>query len=101
MHKMEVDEIYCIGGAQAIGALAYGTDIMSAEDLIIGPGNQFVMEAKRQVFGTVARASWENKGVVAVVDNLSDAARYANEYAPEHLEIHRFAAAIRLDNLKD
>jgi len=157
MHKMEVDEIYCMGGAQAIGALAYGTASMDPVDLIVGPGNQFVMEAKRQVFGTVgidflagpsecliiadesaradyiaadllaqcehdpnargalvttsaslaeetlaeierqlkqrtteavARASWENKGVVALVDNFSDAARYANEYAPEHLEIH-------------
>jgi sulfopropanediol 3-dehydrogenase len=157
MHRMNVDEIYCIGGAQAIGALAYGTDTIAPVDLIVGPGNQFVMEAKRQVFGTVgidflagpsecliiadeaaradyiaadllaqcehdpnargalvttsqalaqatiqeierqlkdrtteevARASWENKGVVAVVDNLADAARYANEYAPEHLEIH-------------
>jgi histidinol dehydrogenase len=36
----------------------------------------------------VARASWEDKGVVVVVDNIEDAARYANEYAPEHLEIH-------------
>jgi len=157
MHKMGVDEIYCIGGAQAIGVMAYGTDTIAPVDLIVGPGNQFVMEAKRQVFGTVgidflagpsecliiadetaradyiaadllaqcehdpnargavvvtseslarktleeierqlrdrttqevARASWENKGVVAVVDNLADAARYANEYAPEHLEIH-------------
>ena len=130
---------------------------MAPVDLIVGPGNQYVMEAKRQVFGTVgidflagpseclivaddgaradyiaadllaqcehdpnargalvttseklarqsleeierqlkertteavARASWENKGVVVVVDNLNDAARYANEYAPEHLEIH-------------
>ena len=157
MHKMEVDEIYCMGGAQAIGAMAYGTGSMNPVDLIVGPGNQFVMEAKRQVFGivgidflagpsecliiadegaradyiaadllaqcehdpnargalvttseslaektltdierqlkertteAVARASWENKGVVALVENLSDAARYANEYAPEHLEIH-------------
>jgi histidinol dehydrogenase len=157
MHKMAVDEIYCIGGAQAIGAMAYGTDTIAPVDLIVGPGNQFVMEAKRQVFGTVgidflagpsecliiadetarvdyiaadllaqcehdpqargalvttseplarraleeierqlrdrtteavARASWEDKGVVVVVDNLNDAARYANEYAPEHLEIH-------------
>ena len=53
MHKMAVDEIYCIGGAQAIGAMAYGTDTIGPVDLIVGPGNQFVMEAKRQVFGTV------------------------------------------------
>ena len=157
LYKMEVDEIYCIGGAQAIGALAYGTEHIPRVDLIVGPGNQFVMEAKRQVFGTVgidflagpsevliiaddtaradylaadllaqcehdphargclvtvseevarqtleeierqlkeltteevARASWEDNGVVAVVDSIEDAARYANEYAPEHLEIH-------------
>jgi histidinol dehydrogenase/sulfopropanediol 3-dehydrogenase len=157
MHKMDIDEIYCMGGAQAIGALAFGTGTMAPVDLIVGPGNQYVMEAKRQVFGTVgidflagpsecliiaddsaradyiaadllaqcehdpnargalvttsetlaqetleeierqlqerttetvARASWENKGVVVVVDNLDDATRYANEYAPEHLEIH-------------
>ena len=157
LHKMDVDEIYCMGGAQAIGAMAFGTGTMAPVDLIVGPGNQYVMEAKRQVFGTVgidflagpsecliiadesaradyiaadllaqcehdpnargalvttsdtlaqetlaeierqlqerttetvARASWENKGVVVVVDNLNDAARYANEYAPEHLEIH-------------
>ena len=157
LHKMEVDEIYCIGGAQAIGAMAYGTELIPRVDLIVGPGNQFVMEAKRQVFGTVgidflagpsevliiaddsgradylvadllaqcehdpnaraclvtvseplaqqtieeierqlkaliteevARASWEDNGIVVVVDNIEDAARYANEYAPEHLEIH-------------
>ncbi|CAB1074487.1 Histidinol dehydrogenase (EC [Olavius algarvensis Delta 1 endosymbiont] len=157
MHKMQADEIYCIGGAQAIGALAYGTESLAPVDLIVGPGNQFVMEAKRQVFGTVgidflagpsecliiadetaradyvaadllaqcehdpnargalvstsealvhatleeierqlkeriteavARASWEDKGVAVVVDSLADAAHYANDYAPEHLEIH-------------
>lgn len=157
MHQMDVDEIFCIGGAQAIGALAYGTDTITPVDLIVGPGNQYVMEAKRQVYGAVgidflagpsecliiadesarpdyiaadllaqcehdpnargalvttsekmarqsleeikrqlkerltedvARASWENKGVVVIADNLEDAAGYANEYAPEHLEIH-------------
>jgi len=157
MSRMEVDEIYCLGGAQAIGALAFGTESIRPIDLIVGPGNQYVMEAKRQVFGAVgidflagpsecmviadetarpdfiaadllaqcehdpnargalvttserlaretlleierqlkertteevARASWEDKGVVVLVSSLEDAARYANEYAPEHLEIH-------------
>jgi histidinol dehydrogenase len=154
---MGVDEIYCFGGAQAIAAFAFGTETVNPVDLIAGPGNQFVQEAKRQVFGTVgidflagpsevmviadetartdfiaadilaqcehdpnargalvttserlarqtldeierqlkertteqvARTSWENKGVVVVVKDLNDAARYANEYAPEHLEVH-------------
>ncbi len=157
MHKMGVDEIYCVGGAQAIGALAFGTESIRPVDLIVGPGNQYVTEAKRQVFGIVgidflagpsecmviadrtaradyiaadilaqcehdpnargalvttseavaletlreierqlkertteevARVSWESKGIVVVVESLADAARFANEYAPEHLEIH-------------
>ncbi|WP_120496441.1 histidinol dehydrogenase [Kiloniella sp. EL199] len=48
-----VDEIYRIGGAQAVGALAYGTDTISSVDIIVGPGNAYVAAAKKQVFGTV------------------------------------------------
>lgn len=48
-----VDEIYRIGGAQAIGALAYGTETIAPVAKIVGPGNAFVAAAKRQVFGTV------------------------------------------------
>ena len=47
------DEIYCMGGAHAIGALAYGTETIKPVDMIVGPGNIWVTEAKRQVFGTV------------------------------------------------
>jgi histidinol dehydrogenase len=46
-----VDELYAIGGAQAIAALAYGTQTVSNVDKIVGPGNVYVTEAKRQVFG--------------------------------------------------
>ena len=48
-----VTEIYKVGGVQAVGAMAYGTDTIPAVDKIFGPGNAFVMEAKRQVLGTV------------------------------------------------
>ncbi|EWY38061.1 histidinol dehydrogenase [Skermanella stibiiresistens SB22] len=48
-----VTEIYRIGGAQAVGALAYGTATIGAVDKIVGPGNAYVAAAKRQVFGTV------------------------------------------------
>ena len=48
-----VDEIYRIGGAQAVGALAFGTETVAAVDKIVGPGNAYVAAAKRQVFGTV------------------------------------------------
>jgi histidinol dehydrogenase len=151
------DEIYALGGAQAIGALAYGTETIRPVDMIVGPGNQYVAEAKRQVFGTVgidliagpsevmviadenakpdwvaadilaqcehdtqargalittsrpmaeavlreierqlqllstaevARQSWADNGEVILVDNLEEAAKAANEWAPEHLEVH-------------
>ena len=157
MAAIGADEIHCLGGAQAIAAMAFGTETIRPVDLIVGPGNQFVMEAKRQVFGVVgidflagpsecmviaddsaradyiaadllaqcehdpqargalvttsedlarrviqeierqlrdlkteevARRSWEDKGVVAVVESLEDAAAFANDYAPEHLEVH-------------
>ena len=48
-----VDEVYAMGGAQAIGALAYGTESIPAVDKIFGPGNLFVTLAKKQVFGVV------------------------------------------------
>jgi len=48
-----VDEVYKVGGVQAIGAMAYGTRTIPAVDKIFGPGNAYVMEAKRQVLGTV------------------------------------------------
>ena len=48
-----VDRVFCIGGAQAIGALAYGTQSVPAVDKIVGPGNAYVAAAKRRVFGAV------------------------------------------------
>jgi histidinol dehydrogenase len=48
-----VDEVYRVGGAQAVGALAYGTATIAAVDKIVGPGNAYVAAAKRRVFGTV------------------------------------------------
>src|SRR5690625_6634251 len=48
-----VDQVWGIGGAQAIGALAYGTESIAPVDKIVGPGNAYVAAAKRRVFGTV------------------------------------------------
>ncbi|HAT38848.1 histidinol dehydrogenase [Polynucleobacter necessarius] len=48
-----VDRVFTIGGAQAVGALAYGTKTISSMDKIVGPGNAYVAAAKRRVFGTV------------------------------------------------
>ena len=151
------DEIYAVGGAQAIAAFSYGTDQIRPVDVIVGPGNQFVAEAKRQCYGQVgidfiagpsevlviadetarpdvlaadllaqcehdpnakgyllatdeslakavisaveteletletagiARRSWEDYGEVVVVDDLAEAVRVCNDYAPEHLEVN-------------
>lgn len=48
-----VDRVFCIGGAQAVAALAYGTETIPQVDKIVGPGNAYVAEAKRRVFGIV------------------------------------------------
>ncbi len=151
-----VDEVFCLGGVQAIGAMAYGTESIPAVDMVVGPGNQYVAEAKRQIVGAVgidllagpteilviaddsadpvvvacdllgqaehgptspgilvttsralgqavlrecerqlpelathevARQAWENNGEVIVVGSDEEAARAADEYAPEHLEV--------------
>ena len=47
------NEIYCLGGVQAVAAMALGTDSITAVDMIVGPGNAYVAEAKRQLFGRV------------------------------------------------
>ncbi|HQN64948.1 MAG TPA: histidinol dehydrogenase [Methylophilus sp.] len=49
----DVDRVFCIGGAQAVGALAYGTQTIPQVDKIVGPGNAYVAAAKRRVFGVV------------------------------------------------
>ncbi len=62
-----VTEIYRIGGAQAVAALAYGTATIPPVDKIVGPGNAYVAEAKRQVFGTVGIDSIAGPSEVLVV----------------------------------
>ncbi|WP_043335414.1 histidinol dehydrogenase [Belnapia moabensis] len=52
-HLAGADVIYCLGGVQAVGAMALGTESIPAVDMLVGPGNAFVAEAKRQLFGRV------------------------------------------------
>ena len=155
-HVAGVHRVFKAGGAQAVAALAYGTESIPRVDKIVGPGNVYVAEAKRQVFGRVAidmiagpseiliiadednnpahlaadmlaqaehdtlasamlitdsrklaenisreieaqienlsrsetaRASIDNNGVIIIVERLDEAAKIANEIAPEHLEL--------------
>ncbi|GHF17712.1 histidinol dehydrogenase [Kordiimonas sediminis] len=70
-----VTEIYRIGGAQAVAALAYGTETICGVDKIVGPGNAFVAEAKRQVFGRVGIDTIAGPSEILVVaDNKNDPA---------------------------
>jgi histidinol dehydrogenase len=151
-----VDRVFELGGAQAVGALAYGTESVPRVDKIVGPGNAWVASAKRQVYGEVdidsiagpsevliiadreAPASWvaadllaqaehdrearailvttsaelaaevakevaaqletlprrhiaehsiAHHGAAVIVDTIDDAVAFANQYAPEHLEL--------------
>lgn len=68
-----VTEIYRVGGAQAVGAMAYGTQTIRPVDRIVGPGNAYVAEAKRQVFGHVGIDSIAGPSdVVVIADSGSD-----------------------------
>ncbi len=62
-----IDEVYRIGGVQAVGAMAYGTASIPAVDKVYGPGNAYVCEAKRQVFGTVGVDSLPGPSEVMVI----------------------------------
>ncbi|MBT5781509.1 MAG: histidinol dehydrogenase [Rhodospirillaceae bacterium] len=69
-----VNEVYRIGGAQAVAALAYGSESIAAVDKIVGPGNEWVAEAKRQVFGTVGIDMIAGPSEILVVaDGANDA----------------------------
>ncbi|WP_286925453.1 MULTISPECIES: histidinol dehydrogenase [Lysinibacillus] len=77
-----VEEIYKVGGAQAIAALAYGTETISPVDKITGPGNIFVALAKREVFGEVSIDMIAGPSEIAV---LADDTAFADEVAADLL----------------
>lgn len=152
-----INEIYAVGGAQAVAAMAYGTDEIKPVNLLVGPGNSFVTEAKKQCYGKIgidflagpsevliisdgtgcpevsaadilaqsehdyeakgilvttdeefglkvieavekqletletaekAAKSWADYGEVILASSLEEAIDYANNYAPEHLEVN-------------
>jgi histidinol dehydrogenase len=75
-HELGVTEVYRIGGAQAVAALAYGVDGIPAVDMLVGPGNLFVALAKRHVFGQVAIDCIAGPSEVVVVADESAHAEY-------------------------
>lgn len=81
-HILGVTEIYKVGGAQAIAALAYGTETIAPVDKITGPGNIFVALAKREVFGEVAIDMIAGPSEICI---LADESAYADEIAADLL----------------
>ncbi len=77
LHLVGVTEVYRIGGVQAIGAMAYGTASIPAVDKVFGPGNAYVCEAKRQVFGTVGVDSLPGPSEVMVIADGSARPEFA------------------------
>lgn len=66
-----VNEVYRVGGAQAIAAMAYGTDSIARVDKVFGPGNAYVLEAKRQVFGDVGVDLLPGPSEVAILTDVT------------------------------
>lgn len=76
-HLLGLGEVYALGGAQAVGALALGTESVPAVDLVAGPGNAYVAAAKKQVFGRVAIDSIAGPSEVVVLADADADAAYA------------------------
>ena len=96
-----VDEIYKVGGAQAIAALAYGTESVPKVDKIVGPGNAYVAEAKRQVFGCVSIDMIAGPSEILVV---ADAKNRAKDIAADLLsqaEHDKMASAVLVTDSYD
>lgn len=89
-----VDRIFKVGGAQAVAALAYGTETVPKVDKIVGPGNAFVAEAKRQVFGLVSIDMIAGPSEILVVaDGKSDPRQVAADMLSQ-AEHDKLAAAV-------
>lgn len=91
-----IDRIYKVGGAQAIAALAYGTESIPKVDKIVGPGNAFVAEAKKQVFGQVSIDMIAGPSEILVVaDGTANAAHVAADLLSQ-AEHDKMASAVLL-----
>ena len=96
-----VDRIFKVGGAQAIAALTYGTESIPAVDKIVGPGNAFVAEAKKQVFGKVSIDMIAGPSEILIVaDGVSDPRHLAADLLSQ-AEHDRLASAVLVTDSDD
>lgn len=89
-----VDKIFKIGGAQAIAALAYGTESVPKVDKIVGPGNAFVAEAKKQVFGAVSIDMIAGPSEILIVADGKSNARHLAADLLSQAEHDKMASAV-------
>ena len=94
-----VDRVFAIGGAQAVAALAYGTQSVPRVDKIVGPGNRFVAEAKKQVFGKVAIDMIAGPSEILVIaDGASDPKNVAADLLSQAEHDRNATAVLVTDN---
>ena len=89
-----VDRVFKVGGAQAVAALAYGTESVPRVDKIVGPGNAFVAEAKRQVYGQVAIDMIAGPSEILIVSDANTPAGWLAADMLSQAEHDRLATAI-------
>lgn len=96
-----VDRIFKVGGAQAVAALAYGTETVPKVDKIVGPGNAFVAEAKKQVFGVVSIDMIAGPSeVLCVADAKSDPRHVAADLLAQAEHDKRASAVLITDSME-
>jgi len=89
-----VDKIFKVGGAQAIAALSYGTESIPKVDKIVGPGNAFVAEAKKQVFGQVSIDMIAGPSEILIVADKTCSAKYVAADLLSQAEHDKLASAV-------
>ncbi|MBQ3116665.1 MAG: histidinol dehydrogenase [Clostridia bacterium] len=96
-----VDKIFKVGGAQAIGALSYGTETIPKVDKIVGPGNAFVAEAKKQVFGLVSIDMIAGPSEIMVVADGNNNAKHIAADLLSQAEHDKMASAVLVTDSYD
>lgn len=96
-----VDKIYKVGGAQAVAALAYGTESIAKVDKIVGPGNAFVAEAKKQVFGKVSIDMIAGPSEILVVADSTCEAKFVAADLLSQAEHDKMASAVLVTDNRD
>ena len=91
-----VDKIYKVGGAQAVAALAYGTESISRVDKIVGPGNAYVAEAKRQVYGKVGIDMIAGPSEILIIADETAKGKYIAADLMSQAEHDKMASSILL-----